>query len=432
MLRIKSFKIEKLFNEFDYTINFSTMLTFLTAPNGYGKSTILGLINAFATGNLYFINKVEFRSIEIQFDNGELFSIIRKKTKNKTTSIYRYKDIEIPKIFSNEINESEASFVATVFPFLTRITPSLWRHNQTGEIYSLDQIYERFGQHPVLRRQFSLGPWYDELRQELSVKFIGTDRLVSNGDNRIVGDFSVQGPSISSIAKMVKSRIDKSLLDYFNQSRLLESTFANRLMNSFGEGTKISFSDIEKRMSQIKEYEKRYLKLGLINQHLQVQMDDDQEKESAQSLNVLDLYLDDFEKKYEYLNDLANQLEVFITSLNNLFEHKHVEVSMEKGFTVVRNKDNERLPLNSLSSGEQHLIVLLGTLMFGIRENSFVLIDEPEISLHPFWLERITSIFENIQSLRKFRLFVATHSPLLIGERWENTIELAEQVRINA
>jgi predicted ATPase len=85
-----------------------------------------------------------------------------------------------------------------------------------------------------------------------------------------------------------------------------------------------------------------------------------------------------------------------------------------------------------LSSGEQHLIVLLGKLLFGTEKGSLVLIDEPEISLHPYWLERIAAIFENIQNLRDFKLVVATHSPSLVENRLENVIELAEQVNCNA
>lgn len=70
---------------------------------------------------------------------------------------------------------------------------------------------------------------------------------------------------------------------------------------------------------------------------------------------------------------------------------------------------------------------MIGKLIFNTKPNSLVLIDEPEISFHPEWQEKFLEIVEQIQALNSFQLLIATHSPYLIGDRWENVIELAEQ-----
>lgn len=85
--------------------------------------------------------------------------------------------------------------------------------------------------------------------------------------------------------------------------------------------------------------------------------------------------------------------------------------------------------MSVLSSGEQHLIVLIGKLVFNTNKGSLVLIDEPEISFHPEWQEKFLSILEEIRQLNGFTVLVATHSPILIGDRWSSVIELAEQHR---
>jgi len=75
--------------------------------------------------------------------------------------------------------------------------------------------------------------------------------------------------------------------------------------------------------------------------------------------------------------------------------YKKIQISNKKGFIVVSNDErqpNLEIPLSSLSSGEQHLIVLIGQLIFSISEGSLVLIDEPEISFHPEWQEQFLSI----------------------------------------
>lgn len=50
---IKTIKISKLFGRFDYKLDFSEEgIMIITGPNGYGKSTILKMINSFCNDSL--------------------------------------------------------------------------------------------------------------------------------------------------------------------------------------------------------------------------------------------------------------------------------------------------------------------------------------------------------------------------------------------
>jgi predicted ATP-binding protein involved in virulence len=148
---------------------------------------------------------------------------------------------------------------------------------------------------------------------------------------------------------------------------------------------------------------------------------------------VLKTYLSDILDKFKLLEGLSKKLDVFISSINNLISFKKIQISNKKGFIVVSNDERQpdlEIPLSSLSSGEQHLIVLIGQLIFSISEGSLVLIDEPEISFHPEWQEQFLSILTEIQQLNKFSTVIATHSPMLIQEEYlEDVIELAELYR---
>lgn len=425
---IVALNIQKLFGEFDYEINFDPKrkYTIITAPNGYGKSTILGIINAFASGNTFFFSKLDFKEIKIVFSDETVLSIVRKRTANGTNIVYKYLDEETARKYSNNIAESEASLVAAIFPFLTRISINQWRHNQTGEIYELDQIYDKFGQHPALKRSFSVAPWFEKLRSEFKVALIGTNRLYSDTNDHNYKGFSIHSLSVTGVAKIIKKIINENLLGYFNNSRELEASFAKRLITSIGQREQISQSQVNKKISDIQEIELNYSKVGLIANNLE-DIDENLNSEDQSALNVLSLYLDDMKTKLGYLDELAQMLELFKNSLNDLLEHKRVEISLENGF-VIKKKNGEELALNGLSSGEQHLIVLLGRLLFDTPADSFVLIDEPEISLHPYWLKQISSIFERIQNQNRFNLVIATHSPTLIGVNWDAVVELAEQV----
>ena len=82
-----------------------------------------------------------------------------------------------------------------------------------------------------------------------------------------------------------------------------------------------------------------------------------------------------------------------------------------------------RSPAN-LSSGEQHELVLFYELLFKVKPNSLILIDEPELSLHVVWQQQFLGDLEDITKLTGFDILIATHSPLIIHDRWDLTVEL--------
>lgn len=84
------------------------------------------------------------------------------------------------------------------------------------------------------------------------------------------------------------------------------------------------------------------------------------------------------------------------------------------------------LRLEQLSSGEQHELVLFHHLLFEVRRDSLVLIDEPEISLHVAWQTSFLSDLDKINRLLGVHFLLATHSPSIISDRWDLTVGLGE------
>ncbi len=58
-------------------------------------------------------------------------------------------------------------------------------------------------------------------------------------------------------------------------------------------------------------------------------------------------------------------------------------------------------------------------LIFKTEENTLVLIDEPEISLHITWQKEFLNDILRIIDLQKMQVIVATHSPQIINGRWD-------------
>lgn len=55
-----------------------------------------------------------------------------------------------------------------------------------------------------------------------------------------------------------------------------------------------------------------------------------------------------------------------------------------------------------------------------------MLIDEPELSLHVVWQKQFLDDLLKIIELQKINVIIATHSPQIINNRWDLTVDLEE------
>jgi len=77
--------------------------------------------------------------------------------------------------------------------------------------------------------------------------------------------------------------------------------------------------------------------------------------------------------------------------------------------------ERDRISLDEMSSGQWQLINCLFNLAASVQDNSLVLIDEPENSLHPQWQKSYISLVREIISHTKgCHVLIATHSPMLV------------------
>ncbi|OHT23356.1 hypothetical protein A3Q29_21085 [Providencia stuartii] len=76
----------------------------------------------------------------------------------------------------------------------------------------------------------------------------------------------------------------------------------------------------------------------------------------------------------------------------------------------------EPFDIEHASSGEQSIIMNILGISSLIKDNSLILIDEPEVCLHPEWQEKyIQLIIDVFKNQRKCHFIIATHSPQIIA-----------------
>ncbi|MGY2286325.1 AAA family ATPase [Pseudomonas gingeri] len=114
------------------------------------------------------------------------------------------------------------------------------------------------------------------------------------------------------------------------------------------------------------------------------------------------------------------------TSLEGLHAQPHIinSIILLLNHNLIRlmdvylhKKNHGELSLKKASSGEQCLIVLMLGIAGHIEDGSLILIDEPEISLHPRWQEEFMPLLASaFVKYKSCHFIIATHSPQIISK----------------
>ena len=118
----------------------------------------------------------------------------------------------------------------------------------------------------------------------------------------------------------------------------------------------------------------------------------------------------------------------FQQAFDNFFEfirYKGVEPDNDN-LEVLFEKHGKQISIDKLSTGEKQIvyrgIYLLRNL--GKLDGAAIMIDEPELSMHPKWQKLILKYFKNLftaaDGTQKVQLFFATHSEYVLGEALNN------------
>lgn len=165
--------------------------------------------------------------------------------------------------------------------------------------------------------------------------------------------------------------------------------------------------------------------------------------EETPDRSVLDMQLEKLESEYAYyLSDLSKQISdtihqsgkadiddinriyrhnnLFLDIVNEAFGNTHKMVSKVQSKLLFDIENGETVSTRNLSSGEKQFLIIMLTILLQRQEESIIIMDEPEISMHLDWQHRLIA---NIQSLNpNCQIILATHSPGVIMDGWEQKV----------
>ena len=117
--------------------------------------------------------------------------------------------------------------------------------------------------------------------------------------------------------------------------------------------------------------------------------------------------------------------------INEIFEILDLDIKISgisknaKSIPIFTNSAGDKFDINELSSGEKQLFLRTLAIKMLNPENSIILIDEPELSLHPRWQQRIVDVYRKIG--KNNQIIIATHSPHILGSVRKENIMLLDK-----
>ena len=117
--------------------------------------------------------------------------------------------------------------------------------------------------------------------------------------------------------------------------------------------------------------------------------------------------------------------------INGIFEILELDVKLseiskdENSMPIFTDSSGKKFGINELSSGEKQLFLRTLVIKMLEPENSIIMIDEPELSLHPKWQQKIVDVYRKIG--RNNQIILATHSPHILGSVEKENIILLEK-----
>ena len=117
--------------------------------------------------------------------------------------------------------------------------------------------------------------------------------------------------------------------------------------------------------------------------------------------------------------------------INGIFEILELDVKLseiskdENSMPIFTDSSRKKFGINELSSGEKQLFLRTLAIKMLEPENSIIMIDEPELSLHPKWQQKIVDVYRKIG--RNNQIILATHSPHILGSVEKENIILLEK-----
>lgn len=113
-----------------------------------------------------------------------------------------------------------------------------------------------------------------------------------------------------------------------------------------------------------------------------------------------------------------------VQNINSFLEKKWILGFDDRGILRVQTEHGATHDVHALSTGERQALILIAFAHRWLRPGGILLVDEPDLYMHPSWIEQIAALLSRIAESRGGQFLFTSHSPLL----WENYARPANRI----
>lgn len=444
---IKKFIGRGLHGYINVDVNFFSGLTFLYGINGSGKTSVVRCIHALLSPSFAVLSEIEHSRIEVHIEIDGATKIIKSITSENciVLSISSERDVLSVPAFGQDMDVP------------------VWRQDEARNDWEM-----------TFRSTCLTHPVYQAIDALPSPMYLGLERRAGASPRRLIRTGPRGGQAVGSSSSLLMGLNDASgfagaaFRDAYAEESKLKDELRNDLilaLFSFEDMSRrrsITSRDIPSRISALKildggdaikdalssiGFEQRQINdtVGAFLSELRnliQNLPDPRRKKSPTDLDMPEmasLIRFEFNKaQFTRIAQIAQRIEKFSLArsqiynsieryqrlINDFLRASNKTISVGLSGLAVEIGDIGNRPITALSSGEQQLIVLLTQLWFNpnTAASNVLIIDEPELSLHIAWQEQFVDAL--IEAHSGIQLILATHSPSIIADRVDNSIEL--------
>lgn len=406
-------EISLLWGSRNITIPIDLDVVIIHGANGTGKTTIMNLIASVLSVSVKHLNAIEFKSLKLTF---------LEIDSSRKPIIEVIKDVSSSgEIKLTYVIKEKTSSTGTIFTIQS--IPS-HRREYISYDHGTDQLY-----YPVLRIK-------EYISQFVSFSWLTVDRgtfskrsVMSSVDQKLsvlLEDFKMYCAQLNRQELTLKEEFQKSVFLSFLSSKK-ESIFREGLEKIDFDKEKSSLIEIYNHFSVSKS---SYMnKISGYFKRAEDAVKGFVEKKSFKIDQLITFFdvvrihsmIEEWNDQRDKIANIYRQKELFFKIINGMLHYKKLLSEDDFNLVAITNSDKE-LTVQDLSSGEKQLLILLCESLLQRETPWIYLADEPELSLHVEWQEKLIDCIKTINP--KAQIFFATHSPDIVGEYSNNTLDL--------
>ena len=441
---IERVELKGIHGRYDLDISFNSSLNILFGENGSGKSTLVHIIANIANCDFIRFAFLKFNQITVTYSNEDYICVLQDEFEGEKIIIVTTKSGH-----TFEFSRREALDAARAMED-ERYDPEL-----APELISKIKEFVKKYSVPIIRTSYfpafrtMLEAW--SLRagnpNDSYIRRMHNSRLNANTPSgrattfsrNLFGQFlpAINYPSPVDIEIRLNDEIRRCQLRIASYESSIFSESFVKVFSALLEGNKNNNNDInaEGLVEEISQ-----LANDVTNNKLRESQEDSDTYSELRRLvlrnttsrdlqssasEALVVYRDALKQRQAYQQKAFESIDIYFEVLNSFLNNKKLDYKLEKrrrdSLVGLKFPDDSWSSIKVMSSGERQLLTMLYAVN-RMSDNSIVLIDEPEISLHIDWQEDLLS--KMMDQLGDRQIIVCTHSPAIASDFRDNMTEV--------